>query len=342
MRWMPTDRLFLLRDPVRPAAPAAAPVVEPRIVDLRPAQALLETRVLDGLRRTPKTLPCLLFYDAAGAALFERICATPEYYLTRTELAILDRQRASIADAVGDSASVIDLGSGSTRKARALLEILPEPDSYTAIDVCGEQLRARLPELAQAFPGLPVAGIVADFGDHTFLPLGSLARSRRIAFFPGSTIGNWEPDDALRLLTNWHRRLIGGGMLVGVDTVKDDARLEAAYNDAAGVTAAFNRNLLLRINRELGANFRVEAFEHRASFDRGRGCIEMQLVSRCRQRVRIGAEAIDFDAGEPIRTERSYKYSIPCFQAVARAAGFEPQHVWTDERQWFAVHFLAA
>jgi dimethylhistidine N-methyltransferase len=317
-------------------------VVAPRIIDLAPDLDSVRAVVLDGLARKPKELPAWLFYDAAGSRLFERICEQPEYYPTRTELAIFASHGREIAETLGAGCRVIELGSGSNHKARTLLRALRKPEGYVAIDVSGEQLRAAVCELAAEFPAIPMTGIVADYGAARDLPFAGAAGVRPVAFFPGSTIGNMRPAEARDFLAPWAGRLAGGGMLVGVDLVKPESVLHAAYNDAAGVTAAFNRNLLRRINRELGADFLPERFAHDAWWNAPESCIEMHLVSRGRQQVRIGDRTFDFRDGESIHTESSYKYSIESFQSLARAAGFLPGPCWTDRKGWFSVHFLAA
>jgi dimethylhistidine N-methyltransferase len=317
-------------------------VVAPRFFDLAPGVEGVRGAVLDGLARTPKELPAWLFYDAAGSKLFERICEQPEYYPTRTELGIFRTHGREIAEALGEGCCLIELGSGSNRKARTLLQVLLRPEGYVAIDVSGDQLRCAVRELAAEFPLIPMTGIVGDYGGARELPLGDATQARRVAFFPGSTIGNMHPHEARDFLAPWAARLAGGGMLVGVDLVKPEAVLHAAYNDAAGVTAAFNRNVLRRANRELGADFLPERFAHDAFWHEGPSRIEMHLVSRGRQRVVVGGRAFDFRDGESIHTENSYKYTVEGFRALARDAGFVPGPCWTDPQGWFSVHFLAA
>lgn len=314
----------------------------PQFVDLSPDLASVREAACAGLARARKELPAWLFYDARGSQLFEAICEQPEYYPTRTELAILRQHGREIADVLGEGCCLIELGSGSNRKVRTLLGVMRRPDGYVAIDISGEQLRNAVCDLARDFPAIPMTGIVADYGDRRGLPLDARGASRRIGFFPGSTIGNMHPDEAVRFLAPWRERLAGGGMLIGVDLVKDARMLDAAYDDAAGVTAEFNRNVLVRLNRELGADFRPHRFAHRAVFDAARCRVEMHLVSRGLQRARIGARAYSFEDGETIHTENSYKYTVEGFHTLARAAGFEPVRTWTDARQWFSVHYLAA
>jgi L-histidine Nalpha-methyltransferase len=315
----------------------------PQIIDLAPRLADMRQVVLDGLGTSPKCLPAWLFYDAEGSRLFEQICEQPEYYPTRTELAILKQHGRDIAAALGENCRIVELGSGSERKARALLRLLRDPDGYVAIDISGEQLRQAITALMCDFPHIPMTGIVADYGEDAALPLeDSPGDGPLVGFFPGSTIGNMTPANAEAFLAAWAGRLQGGGMLVGVDLVKDEAVLNAAYNDAAGVTAAFNRNMLAHINAALGADFKPDRYHHHAFFNAMASRIEMHLVSDGPQQVRVAGSSFHFDPGESLHSESSYKYSVPGFQSLARAAGFEPERVWTDEKDWFSVHLLRA
>jgi dimethylhistidine N-methyltransferase len=327
--------------PVSAVPPPSLPNVS--IVDLAPDLGSMREAVLAGLSATPKRLPPWLFYDAEGSRLFEQICEQPEYYPTRTELSILREHGNDIARTLGEGCRLVELGSGSHRKARTLLRVLRNPDGYVAIDISGEQLRDAVRALAKEFPELPVTGIVADYGEDASLPLeDSPGDGPLVGFFPGSTIGNMEPAAAEEFLRAWAGRLSGGGMLVGVDLAKDKAVLDAAYNDAAGVTAAFNLNMLTHINRELDADFDLERFRHLAFFDRERSRVEMHLQSLEDQDVEVAGERFHFAVGETIHSENSCKYSIDGFRALASRAGFVPKQVWTDPRQWFSVHYLAA
>ena len=314
----------------------------PNLIDLKPDLSSMHDAVLAGLTATPKSLPPWLFYDAEGSRLFEAICAQPEYYPTRTELSILRMNAVAIAAAIGDDCTLVELGSGSHRKASVMLRLLQRPGGYVAIDVSMAQLSEAVSALAREFPRLPVTGICADFGDGTSpLPLAATGR-RLVGFFPGSTIGNMTPDLAEVFLRHWSRRLRGGGMLVGVDLVKDPSLLHAAYNDAAGITAAFNRNMLANVRRQLDTDIDPVLFDHRAFFDAERSRVEMHLVARTDHIVRIGERHIGFARGESIHTEVSCKYTVEGFQALARRAGFVPRQVWTDPRGWFSVHYLDA
>ena len=299
--------------------------------------------VLAGLRSSPKTLPCKYFYDQRGAALFVEICELEEYYPTRTETAILERRAGEIAAAVGPRCLVIELGSGEARKTEILLEALSDPVGYVPVDISGEQLARTAQRIGRGFPELAVQPVAADYTAAWSLPeLPATGRSeRRLAFFPGSTIGNFSNDEATAFLARLRRVLgDGGALLIGADLQKDRQVLERAYNDARGVTAAFNLNLLARINRELGADFALEAFEHRAIYNQEAGRIEMYLESLRAQTVDIGGHAIELAAGEWICTEHSHKYSPKGFRDLAEAAGFSVEQVWTDDGGLFSVQLL--
>ena len=313
------------------------------IVDLSPDLESLQDAVIDGLSMSPKWLPAWLFYDARGSELFEAICEQPEYYPTRTELAIFHQHSREIAETLGEGCRLVELGSGADTKAKMLLRILKNPDGYVAIDISGSQLRSSALALAREFPRLPITGIVADYGEDSALPLEeSPGDGPLVGFFPGSTIGNMEPRVAEGFLNAWAERLSGGGMLIGVDLLKSRERLNAAYNDAAGITEAFNLNMLRHINRELGTDFDLSRFRHRAFFNADKSRVEMHLVSDGAQIVHVAGQPFRFADGEPIHTESSCKYSIDSFQQLARRAGFEPMRVWTDDDSLFSVHYLRA
>lgn len=299
--------------------------------------------VVTGLGRPVKSLPCRFFYDADGCRLFDAICELDEYYVTRTELDLLTRHGDQIARWVGPNARVIELGSGSGIKTRLLLDQLEAPAAYVPIDIAAVQLDATAAGLRQRYPTLAIHPVHADYSAPFRLPRPQPPARRTLVFFPGSTVGNLAPHEAVRFL----RRIAAlcgpdGALLIGVDLEKDRARLEAAYDDAAGVTAAFNLNLLARINRELGAAVPLDAFTHRALFDAGAGRVVMQLVSRHDQTVRIDGAAFRFRRGEPITTEYSYKYRVGRFRRLAARAGFEAVRVWTDDRRLFSLWYLAA
>lgn len=297
--------------------------------------------VLAGLRSSPKQLPPKLFYDATGAALFERICTLPEYYLTRAELEILTARREEIAALAGARCAVIEYGSGAGVKIRLLLDSV-DAVAYVPIDISGEQLGRVAGQIAEDYPALAVRPLLADYTQPLQLP-ALPAGARRLAFFPGSTIGNFHPAEATAFLRRVRRTLGDGGALVlGVDRVKDARILDAAYDDAAGVTAAFNLNLLRRLNRELGANFDLERFAHRAFFNRKASRVEMHLESLADQVVTLGGERIAFEAGETIWTESSYKYDESRLTEIAAASGFAIERLWTDGQGLFWVALLKA
>ena len=295
--------------------------------------------VVSGLTAARKTLPAKYFYDDRGSALFEAITTLPEYYPTRTELGILEARAGEIAALMPPGAALIELGSGSTTKARILLRRRAIA-AYVPVDISAGFLKREAARLRRDLPWLRIVPVAADFTKPFELPPEIRARSR-VGFFPGSTIGNFEPADAAEFLRH-AGRLLGPGarLVVGVDLVKDTAVLNAAYDDAAGVTAAFNLNLLSRINAELGADFDLDCFRHAAFFNRAESRIEMHLVSRDAQQVHVADRTISFGRGETIHTENSYKYTIESFRALAAAAGWSPLAVWTDAQAYFSVHAL--
>jgi dimethylhistidine N-methyltransferase len=306
------------------------------------SRSTFAAEVVAGLAADPKHLPAKYFYDRAGSELFDRITRLPEYYPTRTELALLKQHRDEIAQLLPAEGALIEFGSGSTTKAAILLAAAPHLSAYVPVDISAEHLAQEASRLRREFPSLRVLPVDADFCRPFGLP-AEVATLPHAGFFPGSTIGNFEPHEASAFLSN-ALAILGEGavFIVGVDLVKDRAVLHAAYNDAAGVTAAFNRNVLVRINRELGANFDLKTFEHHAFFNRERSRIEMHLASTKRQKVKVDGEIIEFRAGETIHTENSYKYSIESFSALARGSGWKVRRHWTDAANWFAVFALAA
>ena len=310
--------------------------------DLNPDTGRFLDDVMAGLSRPQKALPPKYFYDAQGCALFEAICGLPEYYLTRAEIALMRERVGDMAQHLGPGCALIEYGSGNGRKTRILIEAIG-PVAYVPIDIARAQLGATAAEIAREFPRLRVIAVCADYSRPLALPeLDGLGARRRLVYFPGSTIGNLTPAEAAAFLAGTREQAgAGGGLLIGVDLKKDTARLDAAYNDARGVTAGFNLNLLARINRELGADFDLSAFRHHAFYDEAAGRIEMHLVSVKAQAVTINGRAIRFREGETIHTENSYKYSVREFQELARAAGLAPIECWTDAEQLFSVHYLA-
>jgi dimethylhistidine N-methyltransferase len=310
-----------------------------QLTDLHPTPADLAAEVVAGLRRRPRYIPPKFFYDARGSALFDAITRTPEYYPTRTEIGILRAHAADIAARVGTGTVLVEPGSGSCMKVRLLLEGL-RPCAYVPMDISRDHLRVAAEQVAAEFPWLEVHAACTDFTRQMVLP-ESAPEGPRVAFFPGSSIGNFDPDGATGFLAVVATLVGAGGfLLIGVDLKKAPAVLNAAYDDAAGVTAAFNLNLLARINRELGADFDLDAWRHRAFYNDALGRVEMHLVSTRDQRVQCGGDRFDFGLGETIHTENSYKYSIADFQALAGRAGFSPEAVWTDPADLFSVHLL--
>ena len=310
--------------------------------DLEPTVMEFRSAVLQGLGSTPKTLPSKFFYDAEGSRLFDRICELPEYYPTRTECALLQARALVGAALVGPHAGLVEFGSGAGVKVRLLLAALRYPAAYVPVDISRGHLLAAAASLAADFPDLRIAPVCADYTNQFALPHLPGSHPRRLAgFFPGSTIGNFTLSEAADFLRR-AGRLLGRGsmMIVGVDLLKDRAVLEAAYDDAAGVTAAFNLNLLTRINRELGAKFDLGTFAHEARWNAGESRVEMHLVSRVAQSVQVGGDRISFAADESIHTENSYKYSLAGFADLARSAGYDPVAGWTDPAGLFSVHVL--
>jgi dimethylhistidine N-methyltransferase len=294
--------------------------------------------VMAGLTAKPKRLPPKYFYDAAGSALFERITCLPEYYPTRSELSLLGDNAPAIAAQFPQACAMIEFGSGSSRKARLLLGAAASVSAYVPVDISGDHLQQDVAQLRRDFPHLAIHPVVADFTTLAALP-AEIAALPRVGFFPGSTIGNFEPHEACAFLRHAGVMLGAGAVfVVGVDLVKAPDILYRAYNDAEGVTAKFNLNLLARINRELGADFDLAAFEHHAFYNAERHRIEMHLASTKRQRVRLCGTTIEFRAGETIHTENSYKYTIESFQALAQGGGWSPLTAWTDGL--FGVHAL--
>jgi dimethylhistidine N-methyltransferase len=307
--------------------------------DLHPEPDDLYSEVIAGLRAEHKTLPCKYFYDAEGSRLFDRICELDEYYPTRTEVGILRQRASKISDAVGENALVIELGSGSSTKTHILIRALDSPAGYVPVDISREHLTEAAERIASQFPKLPVWPVCADFNVDFDLPEHGVDERQRLIFFPGSTIGNFDRTARLTLLS----RMVelcgtrGGQLLIGIDLVKDIARLESAYDDAEGVTAAFNRNLLHRINRELDSNFDPDRFTHRVHFDTDESRIEMYLMSEIDQVVEIDGQTFHFERDESICTEHSYKFTVGEFGVLAAEAGWSLERSWTDRENFFAT-----
>lgn len=315
-----------------------------RITDnTRPGKNGEQTELLEGLQRAQKTVSPKFFYDENGSRLFDEICRQPEYYPTRTEIGILQRHAGEMADLVGPQASVIEFGSGSSVKTRLLLDRLHEPAAYIPVDISGEHLAQAAEKLAADFPDIEVLPVCADFTQPVALPTPTRPAACNVVFFPGSTLGNFSTDEAIDLMRVMREQADDdGGLLIGIDLAKPREIVEPAYNDAAGVTAEFNLNLLRRLNREYDADFELPAFEHEAVYDEAEQRIEMRLVSRERQSVHIAGTDIDLDAGEYIVTEHSHKYSPDRFAEMAGDAGFVSCQAWTDANNLFSVQYLRA
>jgi len=295
--------------------------------------------LLAGLQHTPRQVSPKWFYDQRGSELFEQICELPEYYPTRTELGMLAQYAHEMVECMGSRIDLVEFGAGATRKVRYLLNASPHIKRFIPIDISASHLTDASNDLRLNYPSVRIEPMGADFTQHLVLPE---AVGQRVGFFPGSSIGNFEPAEAQQLLSRMAGWLQGGGLLIGVDLVKDPATLHAAYNDAQGITAQFNLNLLARANTELGTHFSLEQFAHSAFYNPPLQRIEMHLVSRCDQTVHLAGERLHFVEGSSIHTESSYKYTVAGFQALARRAGFRPDAVWLDEERQFSVHWLSA
>jgi len=304
-------------------------------------QQSFRDQIIEGLNHSPKLLPSKFLYDKRGSELFEQICRLPEYYPTRTESGILARYAGQIADLCGPDCLLIELGSGNSTKTRLLLDNLQNPVGYIPVDIAREQLYDAARLVQRDYPDLEVIPICGDYTADFVLPQPSRKPCRQVTFFPGSTIGNFEPLEATRFLAQFAQSgRMGDVMIVGVDLIKSRRILERAYNDTEGVTAAFNLNLLYRINRELGAEIEVSQFCHRSVFNPNARRIEMHLVSRAEQTLRIGEREFHIGCGESIISEHSYKYTIDGFASLARSAGFQNTRSWTDEGHQFSIHYL--
>lgn len=313
----------------------------PAVAQAVPAKPDFLTEVINGLSHPARTLPCKFFYDQRGSTLFQQICELPEYYVTRTELKILQTRGTEMAQYLGSGIELIGLGTGAGTKTRILLEKLQSPAVYIPVDISSEQLAQSAAAFRKLFPNLEILPVCTDYLQPFRLPEPSAKATRKVVYFPGSTIGNFEPSAASDFLRRIARHCgPGGGLLIGVDLQKDRAILEAAYNDAQGVTAQFNLNLLERANREVGADFDLSAWMHRAVYNGKEGRIEMHLISRKKQTVHIGGQAFEFQPNEIIVTEYSYKHTPEGFALLARQAGFEFEKIWTDDNRLFGVFYF--
>jgi len=315
----------------------------PEIENTDTARHTDEQEILAGLKQPQKIISPKFFYDEAGSQLFDEICQQPEYYPTRTELDIMHQHIDEIAHLIGPHASIIEFGSGSSIKTRLLLEKLNALAAYVPVDISREHLTQTTQSLAADFPDIEVLPVCADFTQPFDLPTPKTLPIKNIVFFPGSTIGNFSTEDAINLLRVMRTEARSdGALLIGFDLEKPKMIVESAYNDAAGVTAKFNLNLLARLNREHSANFELQAFAHEAIYDDDQKRIEMRLISLCQQAVHISGERIELNAGEYIVTEHSHKYSLNRFKYMARQAGFEPRQTWSDADNLFCVQYLTA
>jgi L-histidine Nalpha-methyltransferase len=336
-----------LRLPITPDAPHSA--------DWRVAAPSLVADVLRGLHSTPKQISPTYFYDERGSQLFDEICEVPEYYVTRTETQILELHAQEIANRIGENALLVELGSGASTKTRLLLDRLPDLAAYVPVDISRTHLMAAAQRISDAYPRLEVLPVCADFTRAFPLPRSTRTPARVVVFFPGSTIGNFDPPAAVELMRVMRRIAagaatvrfgiptgsgVGGGLVIGFDLVKDPVVLERAYDDSAGVTAEFNLNVLRRLNREVGANFNLHRFRHQAIWVAEAGRIEMQLVSAIAQTVSIAGESISFAANEPIITEYCHKYTPELFATQACAAGWLARDTWADARDYFHIQYL--
>ncbi len=309
--------------------------------DLEPEYSSFYEDIIIGLSKKPRSIPPKYFYDEHGSHLFDAICETPEYYPTRTEIAIIKDNLKEICAYLGKECVLIEPGSGASKKVRLLLDML-EPHTYIPLDISSDYLYSVARNLVSEYPKLKVIAACVDFTMPINLPDYPL-KKRRVAFFPGSSIGNFEPEQAVLFLKNLHNLVRpDGGLLIGVDLKKEPDILNNAYNDKQGITAQFNLNMLTHINRELNTGFDVDGFEHKAFYNEVSGRVEMHLLCNNSQSVTIGDNVFEFKQGESIHTENSYKYSIPEFYSLAMQAGFNNEKTWTDTDELFSVHYFRA
>ena len=307
-----------------------------------PSTDSFRATALEGLQSPQKEIPSKFLYDERGSKLFDAICETEDYYPTRTEIGIMKQHVEAMVDAIGPRALLAEYGSGSSLKTRILLDHVEDLALYVPIDISRAHLAESAETIADLYPHIPVQPLCADYTDAFELPEPPRPASRTVVYFPGSTLGNFQPDDARRFLADIADTVgADGGLLIGVDLKKDVDVLRAAYNDSEGVTAAFNKNLLRRMNRELDATFALDQFEHQALWNEEAGCIEMHLRSRADQTVTVAGEPIAFSEGETIRTEYSYKYTLDDFEALAAEAGLAVEQVWTDPKSYFSVQYCS-
>ncbi len=307
----------------------------------QPAKSQLLEDTLKGLLATPKTLPCKYLYDEKGSELFEQICACKDYYVTRTEMALMHDCIEEVAHCIGKHANIIEPGAGAGQKTRTLLSALDSPEAYTAVEISPTALAQSAQRITEQFPALTVCSVCADFSrpfDHAPVAQTNI---NNVVYFPGSTLGNFDSIEAQRLLQRL-KQLAGdkGAILLGVDLLKDRQVLERAYDDSEGVTAQFNLNLLARLNHELDCDFALNNFTHEARFNGRFNRIEMHLVSQCRQQVHVCGQTISFQQGETIHTENSHKYTLPGLKQLLASAGLCIEKAWTDKKSWFGLFYL--
>lgn len=307
--------------------------------DYHPAPANISAEIVNGLSANPRRISPKYFYDENGSRLFDRICKTRDYYPTRTEKEIIQKNMNKIAERIDPGCILVEPGSGNSEKVRQLLDTI-QPKAYLPLDISKTYLKKEASKLATEYPWLEVHAVCADFTTPVELP-NLESETKRVAFFPGSSIGNFEPEDAVEFLNNVANMVQpNGGLLIGVDLKKDASILTAAYNDSDGQTAAFNLNLLSRINRDLDADFNLDQFDHHAFYNEEKGRVEMHLISTTEQQVNVAGEQFNFRKDETIHTENSYKYNVEEFHQLAKEAGFETPSVWTDTDELFSVHYL--
>jgi dimethylhistidine N-methyltransferase len=316
--------------------------VQPTVLDYEPATQTFLDDVLKGLRLRPRHLPCKYFYDARGSRLFDEICELEEYYLTRSELEIVERFSPEMAEQIGAGVMLVEYGSGSSVKTRLLLDVLRDAVAYVPVDISFEHLQRTAARLSRGYPEIEVLPVCADFTEDFHLPRSRRTPTHSAVYFPGSTIGNFQPPAARSMLARIASLCgAGGGLLIGIDLEKDVSTIESAYNDAKGLTAEFNKNLLRRINVELDGDFNLDEFEHLACYNDNHGRVEISLVSRSKQTVKVNGESFSFAQGEAITTEYSYKYTINGFAAMAADVGLTLRRHWTDAKRMFGVLHLA-
>jgi L-histidine Nalpha-methyltransferase len=319
---------------------AQAPSVEPVKSDDATQQMMQE--VCAGLNQIPKTLPCKYFYDKKGSELFEQICDLEEYYVTRTEMALLDKVKYQLAELIGKHAAIIEPGAGAGLKIQKLLQVMKSPELYVPMDISKQFLKYSAEKIREKFSNIRITEIQADFTQQLLWPEGvESASGKHVVFFPGSTIGNFSPNEAVAFIQRLGSLINqNGALILGVDLIKDAEVLEAAYDDKKGITAAFNKNILQRLNCELNANFELGDFEHVAKFNPTKSRIEMHLKSNVEQTVTIGSQTFTFEEGETIHTENSYKYSMDQIKTLAELAGYELVNAWQDELKYFSICYL--